>query len=805
MKQGSFLGILVLAMATAPLAALAQLPTAQLTSVFPPGGKQGTAVEVTLSGSDLDGAESLLFNHPGLSGAPKMSAVTSLEPARPLGGQFTVKIASDVPAGIYEVRAVGRFGLSNPRSFAVGAANEIVQPGGHSTPEKALEITSGTTINGRVDANSFEFLRINLKQGEQVLIDVAAKRIDSRLDAELVVLDAKGHELKRAKAAAYSDPMLDFTAPEAGSYLLKIYDSVYGGGDGYFYRLTVGAVPHVDFIFPPSGPAGSQNQYLLFGRNLPGGEPAPGISVGGVQLQRLPIIIPLPGDEASQSRLTLGGFAPLARAWQDGIEFRLSTATGPANPVSVYFSKSPTVVAEQEPNNDAEAAQRIALPCEIVGQFYPQSDVDWVQFDAKKDQTYWIEVISNQLGQPTDPFFALFRVTSDKGPAEVDDADERSRRIGDNFDTTSDDPAYKFVVPEDGTYRLMVRDQFGDSQKDPANVYRLAIRPSRPDFRLLAYPNPPPASQQQQNQTPLASTSVRRGGTAVVGLSLQRRDEFAGEITVSVEGLPPGVTCPGAVLGGKVEDGSLIFIAAEDASAWAGPVKIVGKAMIDDREVVREARYAVVVWGTPNRQQQAAAFRLAPTFQLGVIDKEVEPALVQVGEDKIYEAPLGGSIEIPIKMKRRGDFKDPVKLIAVGLGQQARPKEVTLDGDKGEGKFELQLNQQNLRQGTYTIYLRGETKRKYVRNPEAVAAAEAEQKRVGEMIKSIQDEIKSATEAKDEVLLKAAMDKLKDAEQLKQEADKRTGQAKEQNQAKDVQFSLVSTPIKLRILPSAKK
>ena len=26
----------------------------------------------------------------------------------------------------------------------------------------------------------------------------------------------------------------------------------------------------------------------------------------------------------------------------------------------------------------------IAVPCEYVGQFYPESDVDWVQFEAKK-------------------------------------------------------------------------------------------------------------------------------------------------------------------------------------------------------------------------------------------------------------------------------------------------------------------------------------------------------------------------------------------------------------------------------------
>ncbi len=62
-----------------PAMAWAQLPTAQLTSVFPPGGKQGTTVEVTIAGTDLDDSDKLVFNHPGLVAQPKMSPTTEFE------------------------------------------------------------------------------------------------------------------------------------------------------------------------------------------------------------------------------------------------------------------------------------------------------------------------------------------------------------------------------------------------------------------------------------------------------------------------------------------------------------------------------------------------------------------------------------------------------------------------------------------------------------------------------------------------------------------------------------------------------
>jgi len=803
--------------------AFAQLPTTQLTSVFPPGGQQGASVEVTIAGADLDDCSRLVFSHSGIAAEQKKAAATELEPARPAANQFMVKIAGDVPPGVYEVRAQGRFGLSNPRAFVVGSSHEIIDEGGNSAADKALNVPLGNTVNGRVEANTYEFLRLDLKKGQRALIDVAARRIDSRLDPTVVLLDPAGRELKKVKEGAGADPVVDFTAPADGNYLLKLYDAIYGGGNDYFYRLTVSTAPFVDFVFPPSGPAGSTNQYTLYGRNLPGGKPVDGWTSRGVPLEKLPVNISLPGEEKTRTRLALSSSSPLTRVWQDGIEFRLPTAAVPANPVTVYYAKAPTVVIEQEPNSSAKDAQRVAVPCEVAGQFYPERDMDWFEFEAKKGQTLFIEAISHQLGLPSDPFLAIYRLKDDTNKenkaqeqqtevAQVDDLQDRGGRrnpAADEFDASSDDPAYKFVAPEDGLYRILVRDQFGDSRKEPSFVYRLVIRQPQPDFRLVAYPTSPPATQQQQLQTALATTSVRRGGTVALSLVVQRRDEFDGEINVSVEGLPSGVSCPGAVLGGNVTEGSLVLLAAEDAQSWAGPIRIVAKSKIGapdaTRDVTREARYGVVVWGTPNRQQQPAEFRLAPGLSLGVIDKEMEPALVQIGDGQVYETSLGANVEMPIKIARRGDFKDPVKLSAVGLTQQMRPKDVTLDGDKREAKFELALNQQSIRPGSYTFYMKGETKRKYSRNPEAVAAAEAEQKRVAEMIKAINDEIKSATEAKDEAALKAAQDKLKTATELKTQCDKRLDDVKKSSQPKDLPVALISTPVRMRIHPSPLK
>src|SRR4029079_8545373 len=109
--------------------AFAQLPTTQLTSVFPPGGQQGARVEVTIAGADLDDCSRLVFSHSGIAAEQKTAAATELEPWRRATKQSIVKIAGDVPPGVYEVRAQGRFGLSNPRAFVVGSSQEIIDEG----------------------------------------------------------------------------------------------------------------------------------------------------------------------------------------------------------------------------------------------------------------------------------------------------------------------------------------------------------------------------------------------------------------------------------------------------------------------------------------------------------------------------------------------------------------------------------------------------------------------------------------------------------------------------------------------------
>ena len=154
----------------------AQLPNARLLTVFPNGAVPAGSVEVTVAGSDLDETTGLHFSHPGITATAKMGEPDKLlGHTKPIAGQFTVMVHKSVPAGLYELRSVGLYGISNPRVFAVGTWPEVLEGGDQSTPDKALKIELGTTVNGRATAAAVDYFRFSVAKGQRILCHCVAQ------------------------------------------------------------------------------------------------------------------------------------------------------------------------------------------------------------------------------------------------------------------------------------------------------------------------------------------------------------------------------------------------------------------------------------------------------------------------------------------------------------------------------------------------------------------------------------------------------------------------------------------------------
>ena len=665
----------------------AELPSPLLTTVVPPGGKSGTEFEVTVAGTDLDETDALHFSHPGI-------AATLKSP-----NHFTVKVPPQVPVGIYDVRVIGKLGVSNPRAFAVDDRAEVVRSKAHDKPEAAVELPIGSVFSGNATAAATDYFKFTAKKGERILVECAARQIDSRMSPVLAVLDAGGREIEAVRKGG----ILDFTAPSDGQFLVKLNDLTFGGGPEFFYRLKISKGPFVDFVFPPAGVAGAKTTFTLYGRGLAGGKPA-NLKAGDQKpLEKLDVEITLPaaGGAAREQHMR-----PVS-AVDDGFFYSLSTPEGASNPVFIGFSTMP-LVREVEPNNKAAQAQKIAVPCEVAGQFHPAADVDCYAFEAKKGDVYWLEVFSHRAGRVTSPFLLVQREGTDIKEVYASEADPGGKK----FATLSNDPAFRFEAKEDGTYRVFVRDLIGATRSNPASTYRLAIRKETPDFRVVALTEQPPQKKDDRSAVP-RGLLLRAGETTAVKVLAIRRDGFAGAIELSAENLPEGVKCiPTKIEAGKTE-GMLLLTAAEKPAKACVAFRVIGKAKIGDKEERREASGGAVVWNVADFNIDAVQSRLTADFVLAVNGAESAPIRIEAAEDKVWQAKAGEQLQIPLKITRGAEYKEPVKLKAAGLAAIDPMKEIDADAKATTVNATLDLKALKLPAGENTIFFSTQTKAKY--------------------------------------------------------------------------------------------
>lgn len=742
-------------------AAVAQLPTARLYGVFPAGGQAGSRFELEVAGVDLDGIgpdapARLVASHPGITAEPTMRPARLTEGGpQVVPNRFFVEIAPEVPPGTYELRVQGCYGLSNPRAFVVGTRPEIRELEPNHEPADATELALEAVANGVLDGNGdVDVYRLSLA-AERTLIVCEARQLDSRAVPSLVLYDERGVQLDTATSGLAGRAILDVTPPQPAVYYVAVHDAAYGGDGmlGYVYRLRATTGPHVDLVFPPAVPAGQTCRLTLFGRNL-GGTRADGVRIGGHALEQLAVEVAVPaapaialaGQPAAPTSVASGGSEPSGAAaaglvlaqgeyapslWElapralDGFDYVFSTAAGAASPVRLFFAAAP-IVDEREPNNRASDAQPLQPPCEVAGRFW-RADRDWYDFEARSQQTFWIEVFAQRLGLAADPLLVVQQLVHDEQGKEqavelasVDDLDDEPDQP--NY-TESKDPALLFVAPADGRYRLLVRDLSGNPAADPRHVYRLVIRPAQPDFFVAALPRMAGVNEDPNDRTPAPWPLVlRRGGVETIDLVLYRRDGFDAEVEVRVDSLPPGVHAAPAVFGPGVSTTSLALIADEDVAPGLAHLKVVARGLVGGRTVERVALAGTVPFD-PRRPPLPRA-RASTALPLSLLDEQA-PFAARLGEaqESVLRTSRAGRLAIPISLTRRGDFQGNVYFYLRGgpRGMQ-QLNELNLDGATATATLELMLPG-TCPAGRYTLSLLGVAEVPYARNPQAAAAA----------------------------------------------------------------------------------
>lgn len=472
-----------------------------------------------------------------------------------------------------------------------------------------------------------------------------------------------------------------------------------------------------------------------------------------------------------------------------------------------YGLTNAATVAEVEPNNDKAEVQKITLPCDIAGGFYPAADVDTFEFKAKKDEVWWVEVASERFGLPTDPSIVVQQVTGEGDDEVLTDLVELTDvpspiKVSSNgysydgppYNVGTSDIIGKMEIKADGVYRLQLTDSFGGTRNNPGNIYRLMIRKATPDFAVVGWALHMGLRNGDRNALS-KPVSLRGGSTMAIEVLAIRRDGFADEINLVFENLPEGVTATGLKIGKGQQRGIILVTADQNAPRGLTRARFSATAVIEGKPVSRQGHMASMKWPVPNAKTEIPAPRLLADLPICVCGTEVAPLTIAPEEEKIWEVAVGGKLTIPLVHTRRCDLSGKkIRLKTFGVGFEKNAAfDAPLDQEMSEAVIDLA--KLKVPPGDYTIAFYGSAVAKYKYHPEAVTAAEEILKAAKEKSAVVVAEAKTAGAEKKP----AVVAEVKAAAAAVVAAEKRMKAAVAKARPKDIVDIVVSHPLTIRV------
>ncbi|MGL5097731.1 MAG: hypothetical protein ACRDD1_19255, partial [Planctomycetia bacterium] len=442
--------------------------------------------------------------------------------------------------GTYDVWAVGRFGITNPRLLTVSRGlKEVVEvePKPDAADLPILEIESA--VSGVSDGDGDDRYRIDLKHGRPIVLDLQAQRIDSPMDGSLTLLDPAGRLVALNADALGRDPLLAYTPTVDGPHRLIVSDLTYRGG--FVYRLIATEKPYVVGAAPKAAAVGVAPILQVFGPQLGGdAKPLAGRPVGRSLDVRTwtapPVGAPPVVFQFLDHPAAFSGLPTAATFGVAGVTWRPIWGGDSFGSIAVLPVSAPPT-PESEPNDYPLAPQPLTLPAVVDGRFDAPRDRDWFAFRVPEGQggRYVCEVFCARLGVPADPYF----VWIDETGRDLGEHDDFGARAAGGFHGLHRDPRNVADLQPGKAVRVVVQERNLKGGPEYAYVLRIARATAR--FEAAATQADGPAA---------VGTSIRRGGTAHLEIVVQDDGLPNVPLKIVAKKLPPGVSLePGVVHG----------------------------------------------------------------------------------------------------------------------------------------------------------------------------------------------------------------------------------------------------------------
>lgn len=194
------------------------------------------------------------------------------------------------------------------------------------------------------------------------------------------------------------------------------------------------------------------------------------------------------------------------------------------------------------------------------------------QWEGRKGVSYRFQGIARAIGSPVNP---VLRIKDDSG-----------KLLKEFDDISRNDPDVNAVwrAPADATYTCEVADrfEFGGLR----DIVLLELDEELPDYQL---------SVKEDHFT------VPKGKSVEIEVTVTRAASYAGEISISAEELPEGVTAEAVVSPAKGDASKAVKLklSASEEAQGQGPIRIVGRATEEGGETRERTAEAPAVGGLP--------------------------------------------------------------------------------------------------------------------------------------------------------------------------------------------------------------
>ncbi len=294
--------------------------------------------------------------------------------------------------------------------------------------------------------------------------------------------------------------------------------------------------PHVDWIYPLGGRAGSQIQCAV------------GLRKTGQVAEPPQVAVALSPNSA-----------------QDGHQFRpLTIDSQQTQPVLLEIGSLPELL-EADGNDVLASSSPVTEPMVLNGRIETPGDVDEWPVQLTAGQSVELRLRAGRLGSPLMPQLELV----DENGVIVAPTDDNP--IASN--TPSADIGLTFTSEQDRVCRVRIRDQFA-TRGGPGFAYRLQVGEVEPGFHLRLQKD---------------AVTAMRGKEVTLNVRVERYGGLTGPVTLDVSGLPAGTDVEGLVIPEDSEEVALKLKPSETAPIGGHRLQIHGVCQHGDRSIRRTA------------------------------------------------------------------------------------------------------------------------------------------------------------------------------------------------------------------------